>query len=225
MPIIAKTIDFLCENHLRDSREWFLQNKGDYERFVKEPLYEMIDALAPHMRAIDPLIVTEPRRALSRVNRDTRFSKDKSLYRDHLWMTFTRRRSDILTECAFYFEFTPSGFSYGCGFYHAGTDVMETMRRLILENNKVFLKANKAYEAQDVFSLRGDLYKKNRYLDAPPKLQDWLNRKNIYFSSHSEDFDLLFSNELVDVLARDFKLLAPVYDFFTLVLDRKNDKI
>ena len=123
-----------------------------------------------------------------------------------------------------YFEINGSGFNYGCGFYNASTGYMSTMRGLILEGNKVFKKAKKAYESQSVFHLEGEKFKRPHYPDQPPELQDWLDLRGISFVAESKDFDLLFSERLPEKLIADYKLMTPLYNFLlhTARLERQS---
>ena len=84
------TIDFLFENRLHDSREWFGEHKQDYKALVTEPLGELVTELAPIMAKIDKMIICDPKR-ISRIYRDARYAKD-SVFRDEVWYTFARER-------------------------------------------------------------------------------------------------------------------------------------
>ncbi len=219
MPFSQDTLDFLFENRMQDSRLWFEEHKEAYRRLVYEPLQALVSALEPTMLALDGALTTEARvdKTICRIRRDTRFSKDKSLYRDHMWIVFKRGKMHGTELPGFYFEIGGDGFNYGCGFYNASTAYMETLRSLVLQQDPAFQKASRAFAAQDVFHLEGDCYRRLHYPDQPPALQQWLERRGICFVADSEDLDLLFSNRLADKLAADFRLLGPMYDFLLSV--------
>ncbi|MDE6764289.1 MAG: DUF2461 domain-containing protein [Oscillospiraceae bacterium] len=213
MPFSAKSLDFIFENYMNDSKVWFNDHKEDYKKYVTEPFAEVISGLTETMLAIDSSFVCDPKK-ISRLYRDARYSKGKSVFRDYVWYTFGRPRSEGGAPLGFYFSISPDGFDYGCGFYSTSSSVMETYRRLILEDNKSFRMALEAYRKQNVFTLYGDLYKRNKYPEESVEKQDWLNRKNIGLSCESKDFELLFSDRLIGKLAEDFKAIAPVYHFY-----------
>lgn len=221
-----QTLDFLFENRLHDSRAWFEEHKEDYNRLVLKPLQELVNALAPSMLQIDPGFTTEPRvdKTICRIRRDTRYSHDKSLYRDVMWIIFKEGKMHGTEVPGVYFEIGCDGFNYGTGFYHASTSYMNTMRGLILENDKVFQKARRTYETQTVYKMEGDCFKRPRYPDQPPKLRDWLERRGISFIAESRDFDLLFSDQLPEKLIADYQLLKPIYQFLlhTARLEQQN---
>lgn len=217
----AKTLDFLFENRIKDSKLWFDEHRKDYDKLVYAPLHDLVEALAPHMLKLDNKLVVEAKvsRTISRIRRDTRFTHDKSIYRDNMWIVFKRSKDSGREIPSFYFDISSSGFEYGCGFYYASTGYMDMMRSLILSGDKKFKAAEKAFRSQKIYVMDGDSYKRNRYPDEPVNLQQWLNKKGVSFNAHSKDFDLLFSDKLADKLIEDFKLLKPIYQFLIHVSD------
>ncbi|MDE5859763.1 MAG: DUF2461 domain-containing protein [Oscillospiraceae bacterium] len=212
MPFSAGTLDFLFENMMNDSKVWFNEHKEDYKQKVVEPFAELVTDLTDTMLKIDGQLICDPKK-ISRIYRDARYAKGKFIFRDHLWYTFSRTR-DAYDTAGFYFSISPNGFDYGCGFYWASTETMERLRGLILSDDKLFKQALKAYKNQNVFTLYGDMYKRNHYPDESAEKQDWLNRKVLGLSCESKDFDLLFSDRLAERVAEDFKAIAPIYKFF-----------
>lgn len=79
----AEALRFLLENRINNSKEWFEEHRNEYRKYVYEPFAELVKELAPAMKEIDDGIITIPSKIISRVRRDTRFTKDKSLYRDN----------------------------------------------------------------------------------------------------------------------------------------------
>lgn len=215
MPITPKTLDFLAENRIQNSRVWYQEHKPQYQEFVLEPLKELAGRLEPVMLNIDPLLVTEPKvdRTISRIYRDTRFSKDKSLYREVMWCAYERNKKEFPDMPGFFFEFSPDGFRYGCGYYQAPARLMQAARELILEKNPIFTKVFEAMERQTEFQLEGAFYKRSKFPDQPEELRQWLDRKNLDLIHNSKDFTLLFSDTLWETLAQGFQRLAPFYRF------------
>ncbi|MBE6904214.1 MAG: DUF2461 domain-containing protein [Ruminococcaceae bacterium] len=213
--ITPKALDFLFENRLKDSKQWFEAHKGQYRELVVEPLIELSRKLSDTMLEIDTRIIVEPKKTISRIYRDIRFSRDKTLYRDVMWLVFMRDKKLYNGLPGYFFEFSPRGFRYGCGYYQASNESLNQIRSLILSGDKSFKKALKTYESQDVFSLEGDKYKRSRYPEAPENVKDWLERKNFCFIHNSKDFELLFSKDLADTLKKDFLLIEPIYEFLS----------
>lgn len=213
-----RTFDFLSENRLRNSREWFDEHRGEYEDAVLAPMRGLVEALTPTLLEIDPQLIVTPRidRTISRIRRDTRFSHDKSLYRDVVWCVFLRDKKLWNGPPGFVVELSPRGWRYGCGYYQADPKVMDAARGLILERNRVFLEAFKRYRSQDIFHLEDNAYKRSRFPSEPPEMQEWLNQKSFWVVHESEDWDLLCSDRLIPTLCEHFRLLSPIYRFFWL---------
>ena len=62
------------------NKEWFHANKKRYENDVKEPFLELLSELLPILHEWDNRILTDEKKAMFRINRDVRFSKDKTPY-------------------------------------------------------------------------------------------------------------------------------------------------
>lgn len=216
MPFTRDTLDFLFENRLHDSRSWFAEHKREYQALVLEPLRQLVSALTPVMLDMDGSFNVEPKvdKTICRIWRDTRYTKDPSLYRDHMWITFRRGgKMNASDYPGVYFEIGQYGFSYGCGFFQPATEFLSTLRGLVLADSPSFRVADKAYRSQKIFLMEGDCYKRPHYPDHPEKKRDWLERRGISFNAQSKDFELLFSDRLPDKLAKDFRAMIPVYRF------------
>lgn len=210
-----KTLDFLAENRFQNSREWYHQHKEEYRRFVVQPFIELVQVLTPTMQMIDPSIDCTPRidRTISRVYRDTRFSKDKSLYRETAWCTFMRSKKLYHGMPAFFFEISPDGIRYGCGYYAADQRTMESIRREVLAGSALFTEAKRAVDEQEVFEQVSARYKRTRYPEQSQELQQWLDLRDFCLMHQSTDFAWLFSDEVAPTLIRQFEQIAPVYHF------------
>lgn len=212
MTLTPQALDFLFENRLKDSKEWYHEHKEQHTELVVKPFREFVVEMQPYISEIDKELMCNPGK-ISRIYRDTRFTKDKSVFRDNVWFTFSRGKEIYEGYPAFFFDFSPRGFTYGCGYYKAASRSMEEIRNLILKKDKSFVSAQKALSRQKIFTMEGDLYKKNRFPDASPENCEWLNRKTVCFIAQSNNFDLLFSEGLAEKIGNDFLLLKPVYDF------------
>ena len=191
-------LDFLAENHIRNSKVWYEEHKADCRRL-----------------AIEPQFVVTPYKVLSRVRRDNRFTKNKDLYRDHLWLTFRHPKKHLSDSLCYYFEIEQEGWGYGVGYYHIPTDVRDEFRRMILHH-----EARQALEQTPAFSLYGDCYKRPPFPDAPESEQTWLNRKNIGVSYFCDDHTALFDGSFYDIMIYHLKRIAPFYYFLRTAEER-----
>ena len=86
----AKAFAFLKDLADNQDREWFEAHKPIYEREVKEPLARLVVSLGQARAAKNIDRCCDPKRAIFRIHRDVRFSKDKKPYKTNAGATLTR---------------------------------------------------------------------------------------------------------------------------------------
>lgn len=168
----------LAQNRFENSRAFYEAHKSRIRAEVIEPLYRLIGDLTPDALRMNPAMITEPQRALCRVRRDTRFTRDKSFYRENLWFFFRHQKNELPTP-GFWFEISPSGYNYGCGIFSAPPAFLEFWRRSLLADEKGFLRAARAVRTGGYEHL-GERYRRPKIPDAPKALREWLDLKEIY---------------------------------------------
>lgn len=77
-------LDFFNELSKNNHREWFQANKRRYEKSVKEPFVAFVQEMIDRVRADDPRVDIDPKDAIFRINRDIRFSADKTPYKTEM---------------------------------------------------------------------------------------------------------------------------------------------
>ncbi|MHC4648028.1 MAG: DUF2461 domain-containing protein [Planctomycetota bacterium] len=211
-----KTLKFLRGLKANNDKAWFEGHRADYEAYVLQPLRDLVTDLGDYMLDIDPYFEITPaiNKTISRIYRDTRFSKDKSPFRSTVWFTFKNQNKDWTTlVCGYFFELAPASYRYGMGFYNAAPAIMSKFREMIDENPKEFAKAISLFDKQKTFVLEGDKYKRIIDKTKPEEIQNWYQRKNMYLVCNRKIDDILFSNKLVDDLIYGFGLIAPFYHY------------
>jgi uncharacterized protein (TIGR02453 family) len=208
------TTEFLGNLRENNNKEWFEAHRDHYQTYLREPFEELAADLGPFMLTIDPCFEINPKKCISRIHRDVRFSRDKSPYRSNLWLAFKRVYKDWKVEPTYFFEIFPDFYRYGMGFYEIPRETLEALRRLIAGNNKEFKKIHSLYRAQHEFVLEGEKYKRILNPELPDDLNEWYQRKEICFICNRNADERLFSAELAEDIARGFQVLAPMYDFF-----------
>ena len=160
----AAGIDLMQLNRLQNSKEFYEEHKDEIKRLMIQPFHELIAQMTPAMLEIDPQFVVVPSRMVSRVRRDTRYTKDKTLYRANMWMFFRRPRQERESVPCYYFEIHPEFWGFGCwGAW--GTGEMEALREMILHEDALFLAAREAVQACPQVLLVGELYKRPEFPD------------------------------------------------------------
>ncbi|MDD9924000.1 MAG: DUF2461 domain-containing protein [Boseongicola sp.] len=111
-----QTFSFLKDIAANNSKDWFDENRDRYEAHWKTPAFNFIDAIADEMRSLEPSLKAEARLngSLRRINRDVRFSTDKSPYNARLHLVFWSGGHPNRSP-GMHFVLSPDGVGYGAG--------------------------------------------------------------------------------------------------------------
>ena len=126
------TFEFFMALAFNNNREFFHANHDWYERSVRRPLCELCADLAPVLFAIDRDIEVRSARVVSHINRDLRYSRDKSPYRDYMWLGFHRAGLDKRDCFHYYFDIGAQGGNIGIGMYGDDRAWTDALRRAIV---------------------------------------------------------------------------------------------
>src|SRR5437879_13172374 len=91
MPFTPATFHFFRGLARHNAKPWFEAHRGEYEETVREPMRALIEEMDVRLARFAPEITGDPKRSMFRINRDIRFSKDKSPYKTHAACWFRHR--------------------------------------------------------------------------------------------------------------------------------------
>ena len=111
----AEAIEFYEGLIADNNRTYWLANKPVYERAVRAPMVALLDELADR----GPFHVFRP-------NKDVRFSKDKTPYKDHI-----AAYGESEGGAGFYVQFSATGLLAGSGYYHMAVDQLDRFREAL----------------------------------------------------------------------------------------------
>jgi uncharacterized protein (TIGR02453 family) len=139
MPISHLTFDFLRDLNENNSREWFNSNRKRYDA-AKFELEQLVDILITETAKIQQLGPTQVKDCLFRINRDIRFSKDKSPYKNFLSAAIGPggRNSGRMD---YYLHIQPDGNSFLGGGMWAPTPAQLAMYRQEIDYNAAELRS------------------------------------------------------------------------------------
>ena len=208
-----ETIRFFLDLKFHNNSVYFHENHERYVDEVQHVFYDMIDALAPEMLKIDPLMEVRPHKCLSRIHRDTRFSRDKSPYRDHLWFLF-RRAGEPREKCLFYyFELGPDRLGWGMGFWDENREALDIFRKRMQANPDGTTALLDSMELpRKKLILGGSVHKKMTVPpEIPERLKRWYLAKDFYIWRENPDYRWIYSDRILKEVRKDFQTMAPLY--------------
>ena len=130
----GETLKFLRALKRNNRREWFQPRKEQYEAQVRAPMLAIIERLAVDLREIAPDVVVDPKRAMYRIYRDTRFSENKTPYKTHVAANFPWRGLPKHEGAGLYFHVSPGEVWIGGGMYAPQTSLLQAVREHIAAN-------------------------------------------------------------------------------------------
>lgn len=138
LPVISymlqpSTLSFLTDLKANNNKPWFDANRPAYEA-AKNDLVQLATALIEGLNTLDPAIAETPLQAkncLFRINRDVRFSADKSPYKTNFGAWFNHGGKKIPTAAGYYLNIEPGGSFIAGGLYMPDATVLATLRQEI----------------------------------------------------------------------------------------------
>ena len=213
-----RTFSFLKQLKDNNTRDWFEIHRDQFVNDLQQPFQELVTALTPIMVEIDPLLeIKPPKKMISRIYRDLRFSKDKSPYRANMWLSFHRTTKDWKEDPTFFFELMPDHYCYGMGFSRPRKTFLNAMRTQIEAKPEEFIEINKTLSPHSPFQLMGTNYVRQLKIpiDINPELLNWYQKKSeLYVIATYPISEELYSKQILLKLEQQFKSLLPLYEFF-----------
>jgi uncharacterized protein (TIGR02453 family) len=137
---------FLRDLAAQQTKVWFDANKAVYERELKQPLGALVEAVARRFDAEQVPLTGDARRSVFRINRDVRFSHDKSPYKTNAACTWFRPGGGKTGSGVLYFHLANDGCFMGAAFYRPDPDVLGSIREGIRMRPESFMAAVQALE-------------------------------------------------------------------------------
>ena len=210
------TIKFLKDLKKNNSKEWFDKNRKVYEA-AKDDFASLVNNVINQFGKKDASIATlTAKDCMFRINRDVRFSKDKSPYKTNLGAAFTKGGKKAIVA-GYYFHCEPGQAFVGGGLWMPDADVVKKVRQEIdysfdefskIIKNKKFIAQYKNLEITDETSLTREPkgYEKNNPAIQFIKLKSWLAMSSL------TDAELTDKNLTKKIVAA-FEALQPLIEF------------
>lgn len=166
------TLTFLTDLKANNNKPWFDANRPAYEA-AKNDLINLVAQLIEGLSTFDPAIAETPLQAKScifRINRDVRFSPNKSPYKSNFGAWFNAGGKKLSTA-GYYLNVEPGGSFVAGGLYMPDTTVLATIRQEIDYNLSDF----EQLLTQPAFTEHFGGLSREETLQRPPKGYDASN--------------------------------------------------
>ncbi|WP_299860672.1 DUF2461 domain-containing protein [uncultured Roseobacter sp.] len=206
-------LGFLTDLKSNNSRDWFNQQRKTYEVEVREPTKEF----ACHMSdALGQFTGQTHDAKIYRINRDIRFSKDKTPYNTHIHISFAPQ-SDQANPPMWFFGLSPEKLSLGCGVFQYDKEVLTRFRAAMAgPQGAALIRLAEEMEAQGMRVSTPDLKRVPPGFDSAHPHGEALRRKGFSGWKDIEDPGFVTTPDLTSRTVQQMRSLRPIYD---LLLD------
>src|ERR1035437_244715 len=215
--LLPKSIfTFLKNIKKHNNRDWFNENKniylGQYESVI-----HFADILISKMNQHDKIETPSGKKAVYRIYRDVRFSKDKSPYKSHLGLSLSRATK--LLRGGYYLHIEPGNCFAGGGFWGPSPEDLKHIREQIAGDPKPLRDILKSKSFKTNFKeLKGE-----KLVFAPKGFEknhpavDLLRYKQFLIMKPIPD-SVMTSPKGIDEVVKSFRAMRPFFDYMSDIL-------
>lgn len=219
-------IDFFTGLEANNTKEWFDSHKKTYENKVKKPFHAFIDELIKAHNELGTPITITGKEATMRINRDIRFSNDKSPYKIHMAAMVSTHGKKNSTHPGMFIEANHHHVRLYTGSHDLEKQDLYNVRQHIAYNLDEFGKLIEDKKFKDTFGeIRGE---KNKIILPEFKedaaLQPLIFNKSYYYFANFEP-GLLLTDKLVSKIIEAYKIAMPLNRFFETALGHGKEAV
>ena len=221
--INKNTLKFLKDLKLNNSKEWLDENKKSYEN-AKNNILTLTSELITSISDLDKTISNaylDPKKCITRLNRDLRFAKDKTPYKTDYYIVLNKNGKN--SPSAFYYlHIEPDNCFVGGGVYNPQPDQLKKIRQEIdyafdewtaIIRDKTFKKT-----FPSGINNSGVLSRTPKKFDESNKASEFLRMKGFYTKEKLTDKEII-SIDTFDKINSYFKTTKPLVDFLNRAIE------
>lgn len=211
---------FLGELKNNNNKEWFQDNKIRYEA-CRKGFIQFLEIIIHEISQFDSSIKGQlPKNCLFRINRDIRFSKDKSPYKTNIgaFITPGGRNSG---RAGYYIHLEPGSSFLAGGIYMPPSPVLKAIRQEIFENLEEF---ESIVKNEDFIRHFGEEFHGEKLKTKPKGFPDdfpgleYLRYKHYTVAKEKTDKEMLSENILNEII-EVFESMYPLNRFLNQVIN------
>ena len=212
-----KTLEFLRELAANNDKTWFDSHRENFEKYYLDPSRRFVEAMGGKLKTLAPDIKADPRvnQSLFRINRDTRFSPDKTPYKKHLAVWFWEGTGKRMDCSGYYFHLQPERMVLGAGIYMFPKNMIESYRESVADSKLGAALARAVAKMEKAgISVGGQHYKRvPRGYDPDHKYEGLLRHNGLYTGLEMKPPQEIHTPKLVDLCYERFKIMKPVHQW------------
>jgi len=210
--------DFFKGLAANNNRDWFHENKKNYDKEVKKAFTKFLTDLIQTIREKhEPKLDLEPKNAVFRINRDIRFAKDKTPYKMHMSAIISQGGRKNMQIPGMYLQIGVGEIWVGGGMYAPDKENLRLIREHIAKNPAKVKKllADKTFKKY-YDTIEGDKNKRipKEFKEAHAK-EALIANKQFYFMATYDDESIIKKEDLIDWIIEHYKAGMAWNQFFS----------
>lgn len=210
MSYIGKeAFEFMADLYRNNNKAWFDAHRKRYEQQVRDPMKALAGALDDPVSFILPEFSGKAK--VSRINNNVRFSPNKPLYKERVWISF----GGSTIRCANLFAgIDRNGWTTGAGIADSKPESLDNWRNNLLNYSDVWRRYG------DAIGLSGKAlvhlenpYRKPLFPDIPDELYELVQARGVWIV---ESYRTVFDRSPVGDFFRGICRFLPAYLFMTI---------
>ncbi len=208
-----------------NNREWFQARKPIFDEKVRAPMERLVEAVNASLIRFAPDYVTEPGKAIYRIYRDTRFSRNRIPYKTQIAAVFTRRGLSKNGSAGLYFSVSPEEIEVAGGVYMPDREQLLAIRNCLAGQYAEF---RRILARKGLRTLMGGLW--GEQLSRVPKgfpaghPADDLLRHKQWLVYVLLDPGIATTPDLTGEIVSRFRAMVPFVEFLNKPLSRKRSE-
>jgi uncharacterized protein (TIGR02453 family) len=208
---------FFQQLKTNNSKKWFEANRTIYDDCVMQPAKEFVVEMGTKLQQIVPAINAIPKvnQSLFRLNRDTRFSKDKRPYKTNMGVWFWEGKRKRMECSGFYFHIEDRNLMLATGIHMFSPELLTLYRDAVVDKKlgPQLKKAIKAVSGKG-YLIGGNHYKRvPRGYDPTHNNAPFLLYNGLYARVEAKIPQEFFSRAIIDYTFSHFQQMLPLHDW------------
>jgi uncharacterized protein (TIGR02453 family) len=209
------TLRYLGQLRRNNRRDWFEEHRGEYQTLVRDTMAAFVEEMDARLGRLLPELTGDPRRAVFRIHRDVRFSRDKSPYKTHAACWFRHQdsgREAVHGGAGLYLHVEGGASMVAAGIWMPAKPSLDAIREALMADHERFADIVTAPAFRRRFgalSREAMLTRMPRGVGSDHPAGEWLRYKSFTVRRMLDDREIT-DPRLPDLLEPDIAMLAPM---------------
>lgn len=213
-------VEFFKDLAKNNHKEWFHENKKRYESSVKNPFTLFLKDLITEIQKFDTELDVEPKDCILRINKDIRFSKDKTPYNLNYTAFISKGGKKDKSIPGLFLRFSPEEIGIMAGCYGVSKEQLLGIRNTIQKDLKQFKTLYSDKALIDKFgTIQGEEHKRiPKEFQATYEKEPLIAKKQFYIVALRET-GLLTSDNLINEIMDYWHTAKSINDYLTKAIN------